>query len=501
VGERKSTPAPRGASSRASRAAARPPIRRRPLTRPPAPQAAEPAECRDYFSTGATVATSVDAVTDTISVADAFALGDVVVTLDVGHRRVGALVAMLTGRQAGTSPQARMVVLKSRGLGSLGSDLKMTSFADGATANFPEAAERAPFSGTFRPAQRLSFLAEAPYSGSGFAETQAGAGGSRGDWVLHLNDVSPGAADRPIALSGWMLRLCPRTPGVAVPAPVAPVQPVPLASPSPSQWTAQGSPASPSPAPAPAPAPPPIDAFSGAGAGAAAVPRRIGAVFGWPITMEAAPSGYVAPAFAQGAAPGGMPSYATGLGGAGALLAKASSFGANFDAYLSGRFGEQCADARCSNVKAKFWRAAAAVAYARAVKSGKVEPGALVERIIALVPGPDGLKSRLGTMTAEQRAAWTAKRAVWRDQLFAWGSQLWDRVNEMTAGDSEGLQALMSSALSGGGGGLLGLDATALASSLGPMLGLDNAADMQALMEGLQEAGFGDMMAEFLRPS
>ncbi len=436
------------------------------------------------------MATSVDAVTDTISVADAFALGDVVVTLDVGHRRVGALVATLTGRQAGPSPQARMVVLKSRGLGSLGSDLKMTSFADGATADFPEAAERAPFTGTFRPAQRLSFLAEAPYSGSGFAETQAGAGGSRGDWVLHLNDVSPGAADRPIALNGWMLRLCPRTPDVAVPAPVAPVQPVPLASPSPSQWT-QGS-------PAPAPAPPPVDAFSDAGT--AAVPRRIGSVFGWPVTMEAAPSGYVAPAFAQGATPGGMPAYATGLGGAGGLLAKASSFGANFDAYLSGRFGEQCADARCSNVKAKFWRAAAAVAYARAVKSGKVEPGALVERIIALVPGADGLKSRISTMTAEQRAAWTAKRAAWRDQLLAWGSQLWDRVNEMTAGDSEGLQALMSSALSGGGG-LLGLDATALASSLGPMLGLDNAADMQALMDGLQDAGFGDMMAEFLRPS
>ena len=45
----------------------------------------------------------------------------------------------------------------------------------------------APFSGTFRPTQKLAFL----YQGG--TSTTAGHGGSQGAWVLHVEDVAPNA--------------------------------------------------------------------------------------------------------------------------------------------------------------------------------------------------------------------------------------------------------------------------------------------------------------------
>ena len=49
--------------------------------------------------------------------------------------------------------------------------------------------EAAPFRGTFKPTQRLSFL----YDDAAPDRIVAGAGGSQGDWVLRVDDVAPNA--------------------------------------------------------------------------------------------------------------------------------------------------------------------------------------------------------------------------------------------------------------------------------------------------------------------
>jgi hypothetical protein len=50
-----------------------------------------------------------------------------------------------------------------------------------------------------------------------------------------------------------------------------------------------------------------------------------------------------------------------------------------------------------------------------------------------------------------------------------------------------------------GGDGLaaLGIDPSAAMSALGAVLGLDNANDAQALVDGLNQAGFQDLLREF----
>ena len=70
------------------------------------------------------------------------------------------------------------------------------------------------------------------------------------------------------------------------------------------------------------------------------------------------------------------------------------------------------------------------------------------------------------------------------------------------AGNTAGLESLLASAM-GGGDGLksFGIDPAAAMSALGPLLGLDNPEDAKALMEGLNGAGFNDMLKDFLDPS
>lgn len=101
-----------------------------------------PPTCKDYYSKGLRSPT-VDSVTDAITVNDGFPLGDIAVTIDLSHRRIGALVLSLTASPpswAGSDIASRRVVLKERGLGRLGDNLYMTTFNDGAEEAFPVSA-------------------------------------------------------------------------------------------------------------------------------------------------------------------------------------------------------------------------------------------------------------------------------------------------------------------------------------------------------------------------
>ena len=166
----------------------------------------------------------------------------------------------------------------------------------------------------------------------------------------------------------------------------------------------------------------------------------------------------------------------------------------NFNSYLRGRFGNYCTDPTCANVKAKFWRAALGFAYLRGRLSGKIDPSDLVDKLADLIPGPDSKLSKLSDAVSK----WEVKSTDLLRSLSGW----YDKVQHYMAGHTQGLEALLSSA-SGGGEGLraFGIDPSAAMSALGPLLGLDNADDAKALMDGLNEAGFEDLMKDFLDPS
>jgi subtilisin-like proprotein convertase family protein len=90
-------------------------------------------------------APAVENVSDTINVPDGFPLGEMTVTLDVSHRRIGALVVTLTAQppaSTGVAGVNRTVILKERGLGRLGDNMYMTSFADASDQSFPVPAVR-----------------------------------------------------------------------------------------------------------------------------------------------------------------------------------------------------------------------------------------------------------------------------------------------------------------------------------------------------------------------
>jgi len=98
-----------------------------------------PSGCHEYYSKGIR-APAVDSVTDTIVVPDSFPVGEATVTLDLSHRRIGALVVSLSAQPpeaSGTQGALRTVVLKERGLGRLGDNMYMTSFSDASMASFP----------------------------------------------------------------------------------------------------------------------------------------------------------------------------------------------------------------------------------------------------------------------------------------------------------------------------------------------------------------------------
>lgn len=107
-----------------------------------------------------------------------------------------------------------------------------------------------------------------------------------------------------------------------------------------------------------------------------------------------------------------------------------------------------------------------------------------------------------------KRAEWGANKEEWADKKAEWAEKkhslllkasVWyDKLMQHLAGDSDGLGALLSAASSGREGlAALGLDPDAAMKALAPMLGLENDQDAKALMEGLQTAGFDDLIKEF----
>jgi hypothetical protein len=237
---------------------------------------------------------------------------------------------------------------------------------------------------------------------------------------------------------------------------------------------------------------------------------------------------------------------------------------ASLDAFLQARFGAQCADPQCSNIKAKFWAATAALVYAKAEHSGKFQPGDLLDKLAGFLPGvsaapataprrapprrclpalqqltpplrpppplqsnpllskladgvrtvdskEDALSSALRSHIAgapaglaDKLASWKAQRASWEDKktsLLAGASLWYDKLQQHMAGDMGGLGALFSGAMAGGEGlRALGIDPAAAMSAIGPLLGLNNPDDAKALMEGLQQSGFEELLAEFVTP-
>ena len=65
-----------------------------------------------------------------------------------------------------------------------GANLYHTQFSDAAPADFPVNASGAPFTGAYRPTQKLAFL-------SGGQQPVAGEGGSQGLWTLNITDLAP----------------------------------------------------------------------------------------------------------------------------------------------------------------------------------------------------------------------------------------------------------------------------------------------------------------------
>lgn len=99
--------------------------------------------CRQYFSKGSR-APEITYVEDSITIEDAFPLEDAAVTVDITHRRIGALVVSLTAQPLSSSVNGihRVIMLKDRGLGRLGGNMYMTTFSDNATKSFPEVGVR-----------------------------------------------------------------------------------------------------------------------------------------------------------------------------------------------------------------------------------------------------------------------------------------------------------------------------------------------------------------------
>lgn len=106
-------------------------------------------------------APAIENIKDTITVPDGFPLGDISVTVDVSHRRIGALVVSLTAQppaSVGVAGANRTIVLKERGLGRLGDNMYMTSFADASEQSFPVRAVRCYLFCYFKSFDAISFF-------------------------------------------------------------------------------------------------------------------------------------------------------------------------------------------------------------------------------------------------------------------------------------------------------------------------------------------------------
>jgi len=170
------------------------------------------------------------------------------------------------------------------------------------------------------------------------------------------------------------------------------------------------------------------------------------------------------------------------------------NFRNNFDSYLQGRFGAACTDPSCTNIKAKFWKATLGLAYMRARLNGKIDSAELINKLADFIPGENPLLGKFSDVAAN----WESNRTEILSGLSSW----FDKIQQYMAGNTAGLESLLASAM--GGGDTLksfGIDPSAAMSALGPLLGLESEEDTDALIKGLNEAGFDDMLQDFLDPS
>lgn len=432
-------------------------------------------------------------LSDTIDVVDAFPLASVKVTVDVSHRRVGALVLSLTAKPptaAGRNVASRQIVLKERGLGQLGDNLYMTTFSDASNMSFPVSAAAAPFRGNYIPTQRLSFFTD----GANASTLYAGQGGSQGEWELVIDDVAPNSTYRPIALNGWMLELCP--------LPQQNEQTVPLNNPAVSADTAVAAADTPpsSPQMAVTTFQGPMQNYGPQQVMAQPQPTGIPNMFGWRFVMKPGEVPVVEPGSGgQQAVPGSVVPPTGPLYGANiqknSLMSGIGNFQSAFNSFMQGRYGTGCTDPKCTNIKLRFWKAALGLAYLKARMSGKVNATEVLDQLAHKFPFADPALNSLANATAE----WDAKRAELVNSIKTW----YDNLHSHLSGNMNGLDTLLSGMTNPGGGQVLkslGIDPTAATSALGPMLGLENPQDAQALMDGLNQAGFQDLMKEFLTP-
>lgn len=323
--------------------------------------------CHVYSSPG-NIAVFTGVARDSIAVTDGFELTDLAVTVSVAHASINALKISLTAQPPSDSSDAlpssqRTIILKSSTVGGAGGVLQRTTFNDSATQSLPESSAAAPFSGTYLPVQRLSFLYDGEHG------TEAGEGGTLGTWVLQVDDPVNATANRGIALNGWSLRMC----GLADAASTAPAAEVSTNSQSPAVTASSG----------------PAQAAT-ATAGTATVPSPPAAqktgLFGWSVVST---TGAVSPT-AAGPAPSTV--AVSGARSPPSSVTKADllqSLKAAVTAYTGG--DGLCHDATCQAAKNKLWKGALYVLYASAamdgLKTANRDTAYLVSALRDLLPG------------------------------------------------------------------------------------------------------------------
>ncbi|KAL4440611.1 hypothetical protein ABPG75_003612 [Micractinium tetrahymenae] len=460
-----------------------------------------PSSCRTYTSKGL-IQPATGSLQDVIVVQDAFVVSTSSVSLDVSHRRIGALKITLTAQpfssDASSAYAHPTITLKSHGLGRRGADLYHTTFSDSASSAFPVNASFAPFTGTYRPVQKLAFLTDGD-------QQVAGSGGSQGLWTLTVADVAPNNTLREIALNGWSLTLCPRgaaaspSPSPAVDGdlsspPAPPVKdfsgPPDAASPPPPKAAA----ASPPPPKAAAASPPPPKAAAGA-------PTTIG---GWTVVFAPAPQGSIqvpsAPSSAGAPAAAGSGIFGPAPGALAQPLQQLleqrpvlTLLQQQIAAIVQGATTGVCDDA-CLQAKRQLWAAAAVGLYVHAKhKKHAADPShvTLLDKLKTLLPN-----SGPGSGKLQDLFAWMDAHKA---DLQGLGQFLQDRLKlpALTVNGApltipsgkEGLQQLMALVSSGG------------TDSVQKLMGAFAAAGdrLQQLASGLGSTTANNLQASFVR--
>jgi hypothetical protein len=103
---------------------------------------------------------------------------------------------------------------------------------------------------------------------------------------------------------------------------------------------------------------------------------------------------------------------------------------------------------------------------------------------------------------ADSARGWDDKWDTKKDSILQTASAWWDKIQQGIAGNMGDLGGLFHGLADGEFNPealkMLGISADTAASGLAPLFGLDNTDEMKALMDGLHEAGFQDLMKDFL---